>query len=113
MLKKILLDRGVISSYSEDIVVRYKTNVIASTPAGSSLVNGAHIANLLPEEPNYPNYSNQPVRVPLPDPYTIVEQPTIVQPGDNFTIDVKYGNNNRTCSINTYTIFTVPNFVAG
>ena len=100
-------------AYSADIYVLYRVSVSPTANAGDTFINGASISNEIQEDPIYPNTTDKDISVPYPDPYVQITQPVAVNQGDNFSLNVQYGNNNRTCALSGYTTLALPNYLSG
>ncbi len=101
---------GYIQGHSPDIYIRYTTLVQNTVQSGVTLINGASISNNFVEDDNYSNNDSQPVSTPYPDPYIIKTGSTIVDPGENITYTLNYGNAARIAATGTYFIDTLPDY---
>jgi uncharacterized repeat protein (TIGR01451 family) len=98
---------------SDPIFINYQTNVIATVPAGTALINGAHTSNALVEDLYFPNDSSKQVDTPFPDPTITVNQPSTTSQWGTFPLSIRYKNNNRMCAESGYVVATLPNEVLG
>lgn len=99
---------GYMPGNSGDVYIRYATQLDATLPPGVSLTNGASIGTPLTEDTVYQNQDSQTVQTPYPDPYILKSATPIVDPGENITYTLRYGNAARIAGSGIYFVDSLP-----
>jgi len=88
-IKKTSYNTGLISGNSEDIRFSYRVQVADFLLAGASVSNSILTTTTTQQDPNtYSDSGTTTVHIPYPDLEVSLTNPSVVQPGDPFSITI-------------------------